>query len=107
MIRGTAVWIDLSDASPPEMGRRRPAVIVSNSIQDMVLDSIVVVPLSSRPPEIPHLRIGSGYLARRTRALRYSRHPASPEEPNPPRDWKIGHAELTSVSAAIGEYLSD
>ena len=57
MIRGTAVWIDLSDASPPEMEKRRPAVIVSNSIHNMTLDSVVVDPLSSRPPEIPPLRI--------------------------------------------------
>ena len=93
MIRGTAVWIDLS--------------IVSNSIQNIVLDSVGVVPLSSRPPAIPPLRIGSGYLAEGPGLCGDSRHPASPEEPNPPRDWKIGHAELTSVSAAIGEYLSD
>jgi mRNA interferase MazF len=55
--RGTVVWVDLSDATPPELGKRRPAVIVSNSAQNLVLDSLVGVPLSSRPPEISPLRV--------------------------------------------------
>jgi mRNA-degrading endonuclease toxin of MazEF toxin-antitoxin module len=57
VIRGTVIWVDLSDATPPEMGKRRPAVVVSNSVQNISLDSIVAVPLSSRPPEIPPLRL--------------------------------------------------
>jgi mRNA interferase MazF len=51
------VWVDLSDAVPPELGKRRPAVIVSSSLHNQVLDSVVVVPLSSRPPEIYPLRV--------------------------------------------------
>ncbi|KAB2647661.1 MAG: type II toxin-antitoxin system PemK/MazF family toxin [Verrucomicrobia bacterium] len=31
MKRGTVVWVNLSDAHPPEMGKLRPAVILSNS----------------------------------------------------------------------------
>jgi mRNA-degrading endonuclease toxin of MazEF toxin-antitoxin module len=57
MTRGTIVWVDLSDARPPEMGERRPAVIVSNSAQNLVLDSVIGIPLSSVPPEIPPLRM--------------------------------------------------
>jgi mRNA-degrading endonuclease toxin of MazEF toxin-antitoxin module len=57
MIRGVVVWVDLSDATPPEMGKRRPAVIVSNSVQNNSLDSVVAVPLSSHAPEIPPLRM--------------------------------------------------
>jgi mRNA interferase MazF len=57
MTRGRIVWVDLSDASPPEMGKRRPAVIVSNSAQNLLLESVVGVPLSSRPPEILGLRV--------------------------------------------------
>ena len=57
MIRGMVIWVDLTDASPPEMGKRRPAVIVSNSVQNLSLDSVVAVPLSSREPEIPPLRV--------------------------------------------------
>jgi mRNA-degrading endonuclease toxin of MazEF toxin-antitoxin module len=57
MIRGVVVCVDLTNALPPEMGKRRPAVIVSNSVQNVALDSVVAVPLSSRAPEIPPLRI--------------------------------------------------
>lgn len=57
LTRGTVVWVDLSDARPPEIGKQRPAVIVSNSVHNAALDSVVVVPISSRPPEIPVLRI--------------------------------------------------
>jgi mRNA-degrading endonuclease toxin of MazEF toxin-antitoxin module len=46
MIRGMVVWVDLTDATPPEMGKKRPAVIVSNSEQNLSLDSVVAVPLS-------------------------------------------------------------
>jgi mRNA-degrading endonuclease toxin of MazEF toxin-antitoxin module len=44
-------------AAPPELGKVRPGVIVSNSIQNERLDSVVVVPLSSRAPEIWPLRL--------------------------------------------------
>lgn len=57
MIRGTVIWVDLTDASPPEMGKKRPAVVVSNSVQNVSLDSIVAVPISSRAPEILPLRL--------------------------------------------------
>lgn len=67
MKRGTVVWVNLEDAHPPELGKTRPAVLVSNSEQNDVLDSVVVVPLSSRPPAIWPLRIavpGLGKLKR-------------------------------------------
>jgi mRNA-degrading endonuclease toxin of MazEF toxin-antitoxin module len=51
------VWVDLSDAMPPELGKRRPAVIVSSSLHNQLLESVVVVPLSSRAPEILPLRV--------------------------------------------------
>ncbi|MCB9709354.1 MAG: type II toxin-antitoxin system PemK/MazF family toxin [Myxococcales bacterium] len=57
MRRGDIYWINLEPASPPEFGKVRPAVIVSNSEQNLVLSSVVVLPVSSRPPEIWPLRI--------------------------------------------------
>jgi mRNA interferase MazF len=57
MTRGKVIWVDLSDATPPEIGKRRPAVVVSNSAQNLLLDSVVGIPLSSRPPAIPTLRV--------------------------------------------------
>ena len=51
------VWVDLSDAIPPELGKHRPGIVVSNSVQNAVLETVVVVPLSSRSPEIAYLRL--------------------------------------------------
>jgi mRNA-degrading endonuclease toxin of MazEF toxin-antitoxin module len=55
---GSVYWINLEPAAPPELGKVRPGVIVSNSVQNERLDSVVVVPLSSRAPEIWPLRLG-------------------------------------------------
>ncbi len=57
MTRGSILWVSLEDADPPELGKTRPAIVVSNSEQNAVLDTVVVVPLSSRPPAIWPLRI--------------------------------------------------
>lgn len=57
MKRGTLCWVNLEPASPPEFGKVRPAVVVSNTAQNEILDTVVVVPLSSRPKEIWPLRL--------------------------------------------------
>lgn len=57
MRRGGVYWINLEPSAPPEIGKVRPAVVVSNTSQNERLDSIVVVPLSSRAPEIWPLRL--------------------------------------------------
>ncbi len=57
MRRGTVVWINLEDASPPELSKTRPGIIISNSEQNALLDTVVVIPLSTRAPEIWPLRI--------------------------------------------------
>jgi len=54
--RGGAYWINLEASSPPELGKVRSGIVVSNSIQNERLDSVVIVPLSSRAPEIWPLR---------------------------------------------------
>lgn len=55
--RGLVCWVNLEPASPPEFGKVRPAIIVSNSDQNAILASVVVIPVSSRPPEIAPLRL--------------------------------------------------
>ncbi|MBI2605520.1 MAG: type II toxin-antitoxin system PemK/MazF family toxin [Deltaproteobacteria bacterium] len=57
MKRGTLCWVDLEPAARGEFGKTRPALVVSNSEQNVVLPSVVVVPLSSRAPEIWPLRL--------------------------------------------------
>ena len=57
MRRGTIVWVNLGDVAPPEFGKTRPAIVVSNSVQNEILGTIVVIPLSTRPGEIWPLRI--------------------------------------------------
>lgn len=57
MKHGSAYWINLEPASPPEMGKTRPGIVVSRSLYNDRLASVVVVPLSSRAPEIWPLRL--------------------------------------------------
>ena len=52
MKRGAICWVNLEPVFPPEMGKTRPAVVVSNSDQNFFLQSVVVIPLSSQPGEI-------------------------------------------------------
>jgi mRNA interferase MazF len=55
--RGSVYWINLEPASPPELGKVRPAIVVSHSVYNDRLDYVVVVPLSTRPSEIWPLRL--------------------------------------------------
>jgi mRNA interferase MazF len=57
MTRGSIIRVNLEDGHPPEFGKTRPAVIISNDEANTVLPTVVVIPLSTRPPEIPPLRI--------------------------------------------------
>lgn len=57
MKRGSVYWVNLDPASSPEMGKTRPALVISNSDQNLILGSVVVVPLSLKPREIWPLRV--------------------------------------------------
>jgi mRNA interferase MazF len=57
VIRGTICWVNLEDSHPPESGKTRPALVLSNSEQNAVLATVVVVPLSTKRPEIWPLRL--------------------------------------------------
>jgi len=63
MKRGTVVWVDLSDASPPEMGKVRPGIVVSGTPHNEVLNTVVIVPTSTVAPEILPLRMSVGHLS--------------------------------------------
>jgi mRNA-degrading endonuclease toxin of MazEF toxin-antitoxin module len=60
MKRGTVVWVDLSDTKPPEMGKVRPGIVVSDTVHNEVLNTVVVVPTSSIAPGIWPLRVPVG-----------------------------------------------
>jgi mRNA interferase MazF len=55
--RGTLCWVNLEPAFPPALGKIRPAVVVSNTDQNGILQSVVVIPVSSQPGEIWPLRL--------------------------------------------------
>lgn len=57
MRRGAVYWINLEPSHPPELGKVRPAIVVSNSDYNERLASVVVVPLSTKAPEIWPLRL--------------------------------------------------
>lgn len=63
MKRGTVVWVDLSDASPLEMGKVQPGIVVSGTTHNDVLNTVVIVPTSSIAPEIWPLRVAVGSFA--------------------------------------------
>jgi mRNA interferase MazF len=106
--RGAVVWVDLSDASPPEMGKRRPAVVVSNTVQNQVLDTLVAVPLSSQAPEIPPLR-----LRLNVPALKRPSYAVIPGIRQVKKSRILGHAgrvsasDLARLEGAIRDYLRD
>jgi mRNA-degrading endonuclease toxin of MazEF toxin-antitoxin module len=60
MKRGTVVWVDLSDTSPPEMDKVRPGIVVSCTAHNEVLNTVVVIPMSTAAPEILPLRMSVG-----------------------------------------------
>ena len=62
MKHGTVVWVDLSDTSPPEMGKVRPGIVISATAYNEVLNTVVVVPTSGVAPEIWPLRKAVGSL---------------------------------------------
>lgn len=57
MKRGTILWINLEDARPPELGKTRPGILVSNSEHNAHLETVVAVPLSTQAPEVWPLRL--------------------------------------------------
>jgi mRNA-degrading endonuclease toxin of MazEF toxin-antitoxin module len=106
--RGAVIWVDLTDAKPPEMGKRRPAVVVSNSVQNVALDSVVAVPLSSLAPEILPLRVQ--VHASGLKAAGYAVVPGIRQLKKSRILGTAGHvkvAEMKTLDAAIRAYLSD
>lgn len=108
MKRGTVVWVNLEDAHPPEFGKTRPAVLVSNTEQNNVLDSVVVVPLSSRAPAIWPLRFAMpavGKLARSFAITPGIRQVANRRLMR--AEGVVSQQVMDELTAAIDAYLRD
>lgn len=107
MKRGTVLWVNLSDAHPPEMDKVRPAVVVSNPVLNARLGTVVMVPLSTQAREIWPLRVKVEAGGRKAsfavipglRQVAKSRL-LDVVAVLPPRD-------LTRLDDAIRDYLSD
>lgn len=52
MKRGTVYWVDFEPSTGTEIKKLRPAVIVSNTLSNIILQRIQVVPLSSNTTEV-------------------------------------------------------
>lgn len=63
MRRGAIYWVNLGPTSPPEFGKTRPGLVVSSTVHNEVLDSVVIVPLSTKPGDIWPLRVALGAVA--------------------------------------------
>ncbi|MBF0106716.1 MAG: type II toxin-antitoxin system PemK/MazF family toxin [Deltaproteobacteria bacterium] len=57
MKRGTLYWVNLEPSHPPEFGKTRPGLIVSNTEQNLHLPTVAMLPISTKPPEIWPLRL--------------------------------------------------
>jgi|LakMenE18May11ns_1017448.scaffolds.fasta_scaffold9558663_2 mRNA-degrading endonuclease toxin of MazEF toxin-antitoxin module len=57
MRRGGIYWVNLGPSQPPEFGKIRPGLLVSSSVHNETLNSVVVIPLSTSPGEIWPLRL--------------------------------------------------
>ena len=105
MTRGSVYWINLEPITPPELGKVRPAVVVSNSTYNARLDSVVVVPLSTQAPEIFPLRIKVGVpRAKRSYAIVPGIRQVSKARLHE-RIGDLAAADLARLDSAVGLYL--
>ena len=76
MRRGSVYWINLEPSSPPALGKVRPGLVVSNTVQNERLESVVVVPLSTRAPWIVGVAVATIFVE----GSRNDRAEIAPEE---------------------------
>lgn len=110
MERGSVYWVNLSEARPPEMGKIRPAVLMSNSADNLRLASVVVVPLSSKPPAAWPFRIELSLRFPKSKSQSFAIIPAIRQVAKRRLEHRIGAlnaSELRNLSEAIDVYLHD
>ena len=107
MKRGTVIWVNLSDAHPPEMGKVRPCIVLSNTLLNTRLNTVAAVPLSAQPGEIWPLRVKISGVGRRPS---FAIIPGIRQVSKTRLLHAIGTviaSELERVETATGEYLRD
>ena len=107
MKRGTVLWVNLSDAHPPEMDKVRAAVVLSNTILNAGLSTVVVVPLSTQAGEIWPLRVKVAAGGRKPgfAVIPGIRQVAKARLQN--ATAILATADLQKIERAVAEYLSD
>jgi len=55
--RGSIYWVSLEDCTPPEFGKTRLALVLSNTDANLTLGTVVAVPISTRAGVIWPLRL--------------------------------------------------
>lgn len=106
MNRGDVYWVNLEPGTPPEFGKTRPAIIVSNSDQNELLQTVVVVPLSSKEPAIWPLRISVTLPKKESFAVIPGIRQVSKSRLTS-RIGQVSSLSMKEIDRAVHEYLSD
>ncbi len=106
MNRGSIYWINLEPSNPPEFGKVRPCLVISNSEQNILIPSIVVIPLSSKAPEIWPLRIEVSVNKKNSYAVIPGIRQVSRKRLQNKIDT-LSFSEMEKVDDAIKAYLND
>lgn len=107
MKRGTILWVNLSDAHPPEMDKVRPAIVLSNGVLNARLGTVVVVPLSTQTGEIWPLRVK---VAAGGRKPSFAVVPGIRQVAKTRRlnvSGTLAATDLQKIERAVADYLSD
>ena len=107
MKRGAVLWVNLSDAHPPEMDKVRPAAVLSNGILNARLGTVVIVPLSAQSGEIWPLRVKVAAGGRKPSfaVIPGIRQVAKTRLRN--LTGTLAPADMQKIERAIADYLSD
>lgn len=107
MKRGAICWVNLEPSTPPEFGKTRPALVISNSEQNAALSTVVVLPLSNQAPEIWPLRLKMALPKGKSSFVVIP----GIRQVNKSRLLEVmGHASpelMTAVESALDAYLKD
>lgn len=106
MIRGSIYWVNLEPSSPPELGKVRPGIVISNSEQNLLLSTVVIIPVSSQKPEIWPLRVEVTWRKRSSFAVIPGLRQVNKTRLHD-RIESLSDESLARIDEAVSMYLSD